>query len=388
MRRIPYVLDMTRRGRRARLGVCGLVLVVALAGCAPTRPPAAAPARPALTYLGQARVPFGATFGGTVIGGLSAISYDPGRQLYYVISDDRSAKNPARFYTVRLSLSDKGIDQVTFDGTHPLLDRSGQPFPPLRLAAPPLVPPDPEGIAFDPARQRLYWSSEGERLTEGPVLLDPWVRIAGLDGAYLGEFTLPPNLAMSAQNTGPRRNLALEGLTLTPDGRSVFAAMEDPGYNDGPDTDGGNRVLTRVTKFDVATGKPVAQYAYPMEAPAPPARLNGVSDLVALSDTTFLVLERADSVPPTIRIYRADIGAATDVSALPSMRHATLTPMTKSVAADLSATPGLGTPDNPVDNLEGITLGPKLPDGRQSVVLVSDDNFSAGQVTQFVLFAM
>ncbi len=338
-----------------------------------------------LTYLGQSEIPFDATFDGTVIGGLSALSYDAGRQEYYVISDDRSQKNPARFYTVRVSLSGKGIDNVTFTGTHPLLDRDGKPFRPLTPeATPPVVPPDPEGIAFDPGRQRLYWSSEGERLTAGPVLQDPWVRAAGLDGAYLGQFALPPNLAMSAQETGPRRNRALEGLALTPDGQSLFAAMEDPGYNDGPASDDGHGVLTRVTKFDVANGAPTAQYAYPMEPPAPPADLNGVSDLVALSDTTFLVLERSFAQPPTVRIYRAEIGAATDVLAMPSMRQVALTPMSKSLAVDLSATPGL----SPLDNVEGITLGPKLPDGRQSVVLVSDNNFSPSQVTQFLLFAM
>ncbi len=338
-----------------------------------------------LTYLGQSQIPFGATFDGTVIGGLSAISYDAGRQLYYVISDDRSQKNPARFYTVQLSLSDKGIDKVTVTGTRPLLAQSGRPFAPLMPnITPPVVPPDPEGIAFDPGRQRLYWCSEGERLTAGPVLLDPWVRVAGLDGAYLGQFTLPPNLAMSAQHTGPRRNRALEGVALTPDGQSLFAAMEDPGYNDGPASDDGHGVLTRVTKFDVATQAPTAQYGYPMDPPAPPADLNGVSDLVALSDLTFLVLERSDSLPPTVRIYRAEVGAATDVLAMSSMEHAALIPMSKSLVVDLSATPGL----SPLDNIEGITLGPKLPDGRQSVVLVSDNNFSPSQVTQFLLFAM
>jgi hypothetical protein len=367
------------------LALGAVCVAVALAGCTPARPPAAATARPALTYLGQSQVPFGATFDGTVIGGLSGISYDAGRGLYYVISDDRSEKNPARFYTVRLSLSDKGIDGVTVTGTHPFLDPSGQPFRPLTLdTTPPVVPPDPEGIAFDPSRQRLYWCSEGERLTAGPVLLDPWVRIAGLDGAYLSQFTLPPNLAMSAEHTGPRRNKALEGVALTPDGRSLFAAMEDPGYNDGPAADDGHGVLTRITKFDVATGTPTAQYAYPMEPPAPPADLNGVSDLVASSDTTFLVLERSDSVPPTVRIYRAETGSATDVLAMPSMTDAAPTPMSKSLAVDLSATPGL----SPLDNVEGITLGPKLPDGRESVVLVSDNNFSSRQVTQFLLFAL
>ena len=58
--------------------------------------------------------------------------------------------------------------------------------------------------------------------------------------------------------------------------------------------------------------------------------------------------------------------------------------MTKTLLADLSATPGLA----PLDNIEGITLGPELPDGRQSVVMVSDDNFSPTQITQFLAFAM
>lgn len=368
------------------LALLGLCVAWLLAGCDAARPaaPSTTP-RPVLAYLGQVQVAFGATFADTVIGGLSALSYDPGRQLYYVISDDRSDKNPARFYTVQLPLSDKGIDQATFIDTHPLLDQSGQPFPPLTLnTTPPVVPPDPEGIAFDRVRQRLYWSSEGERLTEGPVLLDPWVRTAGLDGAYQGQFTLPSNLAMSAQQTGPRRNRALEGVALTPSGRSLFASMEDPGYNDGPETGDGKRVLTRFTKFDVATGMPTAQYAYPMEPPTPPAEENGVSDLVALSEDTFLVIERSDSVPQTIRVFRAEVASATNVLAMPAMTNVALTPMAKSLAVDMTTTPGLW----PLGNVEGITLGPKLADGRQSVVFVSDNNFSAKQVTQFLLFAM
>ncbi|WP_272897015.1 esterase-like activity of phytase family protein [Mycolicibacterium tusciae] len=41
-----------------------------------------------------------------------------------------------------------------------------------------------------------------------------------------------------------------------------------------------------------------------------------------------------------------------------------------------------------LDNVEGITLGPKLSDGRQVVVLVTDDNFSDDQMTQFYAFAL
>ena len=42
----------------------------------------------------------------------------------------------------------------------------------------------------------------------------------------------------------------------------------------------------------------------------------------------------------------------------------------------------------PLDNVEGMTFGPKLPDGRRSLVLVSDNNFSPAAFTQFLLFAV
>ncbi|NGY80198.1 esterase-like activity of phytase family protein (plasmid) [Bacillus megaterium] len=39
-----------------------------------------------------------------------------------------------------------------------------------------------------------------------------------------------------------------------------------------------------------------------------------------------------------------------------------------------------------LDNIEGISWGPKLPNGHDSLVLVSDDNFNRNQVTQFLAF--
>ncbi len=222
--------------RRILLAAC-----LTLTACGATNTTVAAPA---LEYLGQKRVWPAATFDGTVIGGLSGISYDAASQMYYIISDDRSARNPARFYTARIPLSANGIDDVEFVATNPWLDAEGRPFRPLDTnAQPPVIPPDPEGIAVDGERQRLYWSSEGERRTENvdtPAVLNTWVRIAGLDGGYLGEFPLPPVLDMSlAQDAGPRQNHGLEGLTLTPTGTYLYAAMEGPGHNDGePPTEG------------------------------------------------------------------------------------------------------------------------------------------------------
>jgi hypothetical protein len=366
-------------GTRLALACC-----LALAGCA-----TAGADTPALQYLGQVQVPPGATMAGTVVGGLSGLSYDAADQLFYIVSDDRSEKNPARFYTARIRLSDSGVGSVGFTGTAPWRTVDGRPFAPLDVAArPPVVPPDAEGIAVDSVRQRLYWSSEGERITDapgGPVLLDPWVRIADLDGRYLGEFTLPPQLRMAAGPTGPRQNKALEGLTLSPGGRYLWAGMEAPGYNDGEPPTAERGALTRITRFDVGTLMATAEYAYPLDAvSAGPGGDNGLSDLVALDDTSFLTVERGYGDHVAVRIYYTQVGDADDVLAAPALDATGVRPMAKTLVADLTTIPGL----TPLDNVEGITLGPALPDGRRSVVLVSDDNFSPTQVTQVLAFAL
>ncbi|WNG86457.1 esterase-like activity of phytase family protein [Mycobacterium sp. ITM-2016-00317] len=310
-----------------------------------------------MQFLGQKTLPHGTTFDGTVVGGLSAITYDPDRRLYYVICDDRSVRGSARFYTVRIALSLSGIRDVSIVDVQPLLHTS-------------VIAPDPEGIAFDVARQQLYWSSEGF------VPLDPWIRIAGLDGSYRGEFRLPAHLRLSRdQRRGARPNGSLEGLTLSPDGRFLYAAMEEPRWEDGEPAHAGGGALIRIAKFDVERRKGLAQCGYQVEAAPPGTEGNGVSDILALSDEVLLVMERAGSrgLKLQVRLFRAELTGATDISPIP-----------KRLVADLAAIPALGTPDN----VEGLTLGPVLPDGRQSLVLVSDDNFSDRQISQFLAFAL
>ncbi|SEH82472.1 Uncharacterized conserved protein [Mycolicibacterium rutilum] len=343
-------------------------------------------------YLGQWQVPRATPFHNTVIGGLSGISYDPGRNVYYTVSDDKAEHGGVRFYSVRLGVSEGGIDAGQFLQMQELLDESGKPFSRSSMAADsPVLMPDAEGIAFDGVRNRLYWSSEGfaaEGSDDRPArLLQPSIRIAGLDGAYQGEFALPPGFAFSPDKaTGPRPNGVLEGLSLTPDGRYLFAAMEHPLYQDGTAADEHNTGLVRITKFDVETRNAVAQFAYQVDRAAPGTGENGVADILALSESSLVVIERAASLPAAIavRLYHADFGPATDVLGMPSLTGQPIAPMVKSLAVDLNTVGGL----EPLDNIEGITLGPVLPDGRQSVVLVSDDNFQPFEVTQFLAFAL
>src|SRR5215217_1378885 len=59
-----------------------------------------------LQFRGQAIVPTGTMFDGTTVGGLSSITYDKKRRVYYAISDDQGQLQPARFYTLELAVRD------------------------------------------------------------------------------------------------------------------------------------------------------------------------------------------------------------------------------------------------------------------------------------------
>jgi Esterase-like activity of phytase len=67
-----------------------------------------------LKFLSEYDVPFNKSFKNTTIGGLSGIDYDPAGKVDYMISDDRSEKNPARFYEAKIIINKNKIESVAF----------------------------------------------------------------------------------------------------------------------------------------------------------------------------------------------------------------------------------------------------------------------------------
>ena len=82
------------------------------------------------------------------------------------------------------------------------------------------------------------------------------------------------------------------------------------------------------------------------------------------------------------KIFQVAIGNATDTSNIDSLKGdlTQIRPLKKQLLFDLQ---DLGFY---LDNIEGMTFGPRLPDGSQSLILISDDNFNEEQITQFLLF--
>jgi hypothetical protein len=340
-----------------------------------------------LRFIGSVVLSNDLMIDGTLVGGLSGIDYDPAADLWYLISDDKSEKSPARFYTAKLAFGEAGLSSVDVQHAVTLLQADGKPYPDAKTGG---EVPDAESIRRDPRTGNLWWVSEGD-----PKLgLSPFLRVASPDGNYVNDVPTPAMFRMDqGPEFGPRRNFAFEGLSFAPDGNSVWIATESALFQDGPIATPSAGAVTRITHLD-RDGKVLAQFAYPLDPiQGVPAGKgggdNGVAEFLALDDTHALALERsgvegADGIWTLyIRIYAIDSTGATDIAALSSLAGASYQPVAKRLVIDLATTPGLG----PIDNIEGMSRGPLLPDGKRSLVLVSDNNFNPPhQITQFLAF--
>lgn len=361
-----------------------------------TTPAAGTPGRSTsdVRLLGEMIIPHELDFQGTTVGGLSGIDRDPCTGEYVLISDDRSYLQPARFYTARIAVDGGGVGPVEFTGTHPFRQPDGTGYPPPTLNDGKAV--DPEEIRVDPRTCQFWWAQEGNRPktpTAPDPVIQPSVQKADRTGGYLGQHWLPPNYEITLQDRGPRRNLTVEAITFDESGSTLTSAVEGPLIQDGPVPTTEHGALTRVTT-QTRGGTVLGQYAYRLEpiftAPAPGSPWEpdtGVPAILAAPEdpTRFLVLERTyvDGAGFKVRLFDATTRGATDVQHLDSLADEPVRPMSKRLIADLH-----DLDLSAVDNVEGMTWGPRLPTGERTIVLVSDDNFHPQEVTQIIALAL
>lgn len=368
-----------------------LAFTLALAACAPIVPhkPATPDTVSSLRFIGEQRLPWRQQYMDTMVGGLSGIDYDAASGEWMMISDDRSQHNPARYYRARLQYDAQSFKPVELSGVTVLLQPDGTTYPTKeaykRSGG---VVPDLETIRVDPQDGSIWYGSEGDV----ELGLDPFIRHATRDGRYLATLPLPPMFTVSTDHSkGPRNNQSFEGLSFSPDGRTLWVSLEGPMYQDGPAPDPLNGAVNRITHFS-RDGKVLGQYAYPLGAiPAAPGKGkyadNGISEILTIGATRILVMERAGvqgedgKYTDYVRIYEIDTAGATDIQAIPTLKGASYQLVKKRLVLDVGQ---LKLPI--VDNLEGMSFGPVLANGHASLVLISDDNFGKNQVTQLLLF--
>ncbi len=346
-----------------------------------------------LDFLGEYELPK-MKFKDTPVGGLSALTYDRQRNKFYAVSDDRSQLAPARFYTLGLSVkrTDTGeirFDQVNVEDVTFITDENGKTFAPGSV--------DPEGIALSP-KKTVFISSEGLP-SQG---IAPFIREFELETGKQKQSLQIPDRYLRNNNTneeqlprGIQDNLGFESLSFEPgslaaatgDPFRLFTATESALFQDSlpPDSEQPTRIrLMQYLIGSIARPIVVNELVYLLDLAPKGAIDNGLTELVTVgTGGHFLSLERTyGMLGANAKIYQLATGAATDTSGIPTLKGdlSKIDSVKKRLVLDLST---LGIY---LDNLEGMTLGPRLPDGSQSLVLVSDDNFRDMQLTQFLLF--
>ena len=397
-----------RRGRVIRTGTA--LAVVASAGCfdpsdvqAPARLAQTAQVSQSANVVHVASGDRGimGVFGNVTVYGSgygSAVAFAPdGSRDLYLLTDrgpniDFPAGNkgfPVPSYSPRIFRAHLSGDKLRLDGEILLRRADGTPLTGLPIGAGAcgstgetafrldgtVIAPDPEGIDSEGLvvlQDGTFWVSD----EYGPFL----AKFAA-NGRQLQRLT-PCNGGLPPVYATRRPNRGMEGLTITPDGTWLVGAMQAPLEN--PTITGVRNVsrLTRLLFKNIATGA-TREYAYLLEDPT----LQGNSEILALSNTRFLVLERdgnfAFGSPPSTfkRIYEVDITGSTDITALgalgatpiaggKTLEQATVAelaaagvvPVSKTLRVDLVAA------GFPHDKAEGLALGPG------NMLFVTDDD--------------
>lgn len=336
-----------------------------------------------LKFLDEYIIPKDFEVDGTIVGGLSDLDYD-GEHFYAVV--DR----PGTPYIYEFSMPLKGstIDTLLFEKTIKIKNEE-DPYKKLVF--------DSEGLNYNPSSQTFTLSSEGAINKEK----DPFIVDIAKDGTILDFYQLPEYF-LASNKEGLRSNGAFEGLSRSVDSNGFWMATELPMLSDGPTVKLYNtKSPVRFTYFDNKTKEAQQQFAYSLgrlrKVPLLPFGINGVSGILEIAPKQFLVIERGYSAGHgshgnRIMIYLADASKATNILKEPRLKSKigkTVVPAEKKLIFDFKKI-RKKLKHRFADNIEGLVLGPKLPNGNHSLVLISDNNFNTydEQINQVILMEL
>ncbi len=319
-------------------------------------------------YLSEVEIPGGFEYEGTCVGGLSALAYDSVNERYFAVSD---AAKDARYYTLRIDISaapdsSPKIQGVEFESVVRLRTREGLPYPEGRV--------DPEGLALLDETS-AFISSEGMARDDVPPFID---RIELATGEWLGQASIPlyfkPRHRQDLQTQGVRHNKAFESLTLTPNRRDLYVATESALAQDVRDLPSAAERYARLLHYRLETvPKLVGEMLYPLRLPEGNVVAHGLVELLALDDSgRLLAMERSwgPEIGMAVKLFEVRLAVTrsqVDRSRL-SRTAVTLPVLDKRQILDFKDLPIV------LDNFEGLTFGPLLPDGSESLLILGDND--------------
>jgi hypothetical protein len=237
---------------------------------------------------------------------------------------------------------------------------------------------DPEAIRVSKDGQTVFVSDE-----YGPYVYE----FSRATGQRLRSFTLPAefyvatpkpvgNDEIAGNSSGRVANKGMEGLAITPDGKTLVgmvqaALIQDAAYG------GAAKKMLRMVTIDIASGVTTHEYAYLLTTGS------GVSELVALNNHEFIVDERdgnglgADNTAAVKQFFKIDLEGATDVTGLNGTQAAAHA-VPKSLFVDfvqVLTAKGIDPTQIPA-KIEGLTFGPdvNMSGKKMHTLWVANDN--------------
>lgn len=250
---------------------------------------------------------------------------------------------------------------------------------------------DIEGLAYNP-KDDTFWISDEYGPSIVHVKRDGTLieRIVpkGWGNNKISTPLVPAREVLPEVYNKLRQNRGAEAVGITPDGSTMFMAMQSPLRNPDKSTDNSRQL--RIIKIDLATLAPTAEYVYITEDAAQFKDLKQsdivISDLYAVNDHTLLVDERdknAGDKAELKRIFQIDLSGATNIlgkydqasaggktleeMSISNLKAAAIMPPSKRTVLDAVAF------QFPYEKIEGLTL----VDGN-TIAIINDNDFGVG----------
>lgn len=381
-------------------------------------------------------VAFDAATTNNMLGGFSGLEYSGKNDIYLALSDrgpqDGAVDWSCRVQKVRIPISPAGNQAIEAEllETILLLDETGRPFTGLaaafkaekssvnftsnRSANPSRF--DPEGIRVGDCGQLFISDEYGPRVIE-----------FSSDGKMVREFTMPEKILINSpglnkldensnNTSGRQSNRGMEGLAISLDQKTLFGLIQSPllqdcettrdtyvvstlvtnpknGVSEQIKTTVVKEVLTglncRLLQFSVS-GEHQKEVLYPLDQSS-----NKLNEILAIDDDSFIVIERdgAAGVEAAFKkIMLISTKQATDISAMeklpPKEIPVAVTPVAKRVLIDMLDPRWNLAGEAMPEKIEGLTFGPRLSDGRRTLLVNSDNDFEAMNPSYIYVFAV
>ena len=259
----------------------------------------------------------------------------------YAVVDDKAAKDGFCIFRIE-------VDSVKGRVTKVELVQQTQEIPQQKRAH------DAEGVCYVPETQTVFVSSEdNQRIVE-----------YNLDGKLTGRELMIPSCFGTDSIYG---NAGFEPLAYDALRRRFVTTTETNLRNEG--IKGRHRLQT----FGLDL-RPKEQFPYQLDEPAISKKsqhyIHGIAAICADSDGSWLVLERE------ISIKKRYIGSKVHTKIYRVTPNDTKQPLAKTLVCEFTSR--IAPFSKRFANYEGMCLGPRLKDGRQTLLLIADSQGGAG----------